>query len=364
MRPLSTLSRYIGRQFLLSFGSMLLAVLAIILLLDVVELLRRAAGKPDATFSVVLRMGFFKLPGTAQEAFPFIILFSAMLTFWRLTRSQELVVARAVGVSAWQFLAPVVIVSFLLGAFQITVVNPVGSVLVAQFEKMEDHYLRGRANSLAVGRSGLWLRQTQGDDQVLVHAEQVTPGTLELRRVTIFEFQGNDQFVGRIDAPTATLEDGYWLVRDGWYNRTDQQPEQLPEQRVPTDFTFQRIEESLASPETLSFWELPRFIGMLEETGFSAIRHRLHYQSLLAQPLLFCAMVLFAAAFSLRRTRRGGTLLMVSGGIVTGFALFLLSDVVLAFGISETIPVTMAAWAPAGASLLIGIAVLLHLEDG
>jgi lipopolysaccharide export system permease protein len=364
MRPLSTLSRYIGRQFLLSFGGMLLAVLAIILLLDVVELLRRATGKPGATFSIVVQMGLFKLPGTVQEAFPFIILFSAMLTFWRLTRSQELVVARAVGVSAWQFLAPVVSVSFLLGALQVAVLNPVGSVLVAQFEKMEDQYLRGRANSLAVGRSGLWLRQASGKETVLVHAEQVTPGTLELRRVSILEFEADDGFVGRIDAPSATLEEGYWLVRDGWYNQTDRPPERVTERRVPTDFTFRRIEESLASPDTLSFWELPRFIETLEETGFSAIRHRLHYQSLLSQPLLFCAMVLLAAAFSLRRTRRGGTLMMVGGGVVTGFALFLLSDVVLAFGLSETIPVPMAAWAPAGASLLLGIAVLLHLEDG
>jgi lipopolysaccharide export system permease protein len=75
-------------------------------------------------------------------------------------------------------------------------------------------------------------------------------------------------------------------------------------------------------------------------------------------------MVLFAAAFSLRQTRRGGTMIMVTGGVVTGFVLFLFSDVVRAFGISETIPVPLAAWAPAGASLLLGITALLHLEDG
>ena len=37
----------------------------------------------------------------------------------------------------------------------------------------------------------------------------------------------------------------------------------------------------------------------------------------------------------------------VAGGVVTGFVLFLFSDVVRAFGISETIPVPLAAWAPA-----------------
>lgn len=364
MRLSSTLSRYIGRQFLVWFAGILLAILAVIFLSDTVELLRRAAGKPDASFWIVIRMALLKLPGIAQEAFPFIVLFSAMFTFWRLTRSQELVIARAVGVSVWQFLAPVLVIAPLIGAVQIGVVNPIGSVFVAKYERMEDRYLRGRENSLAIGQSGLWLRQVSGTDQYLIHADSVTPGDMALKQVAIFRFDGDGEFLARVDAQSATLEPGYWLVRDGWYNRPNHPPERLAAQQVPTDFTFERIEESLASPETMSFWELPGFIRVLEDTGLSAVRHRLYYQSLLAQPLLFCAMVLFAAAFSLRQTRRGGTLSMVAGGIGTGFFLFLLTDIVLAFGVSQTIPVPLAAWAPAGASLLIGIALLLHLEDG
>ncbi|MFP3632915.1 LptF/LptG family permease, partial [Burkholderia sp. SIMBA_045] len=76
------------------------------------------------------------------------------------------------------------------------------------------------------------------------------------------------------------------------------------------------------------------------------------------------AMVLFAAAFSLRLPRRGGTMTMVSGGVLTGFVLFVMTDVVRTFGISETIPLAMAAWSPACVSVLLGTAVLLHLEDG
>ena len=75
-------------------------------------------------------------------------------------------------------------------------------------------------------------------------------------------------------------------------------------------------------------------------------------------------MVLFAAAFSLRQTRRGGTMLMVSGGIATGFSLFVLTDVVLSLGTTEAVPILMAAWSPTGISLLLGITALLYLEDG
>ena len=55
---------------------------------------------------------------------------------------------------------------------------------------------------------------------------------------------------------------------------------------------------------------------------------------------------------------------MVAAGMTTGFLLLMLTDVVTAYGIAQTIPVPMAAWTPALVSLLVGTATLLHLEDG
>ena len=79
----------------------------------------------------------------------------------------------------------------------------------------------------------------------------------------------------------------------------------VPDYRIDTELTLDRIQESFASPETMSFWDLPEFIETLEAAGFSARKHRLHWHSILAGPLLLCAMVLIAATFSLRLTRRG-----------------------------------------------------------
>ena len=49
---------------------------------------------------------------------------------------------------------------------------------------------------------------------------------------------------------------------------------------------------------------------------------------------------------------------------MTGFVLYFFSDVVLALGLSDSIPVVLAAWTPSGVTLLLGLAMLLHLEDG
>ena len=51
-------------------------------------------------------------------------------------------------------------------------------------------------------------------------------------------------------------------------------------------------------------------------------------------------------------------------GVGAGFLLYFLSNFVFALGLSAKIPVILAGWAPAGVSLMLGTAMLLHLEDG
>jgi lipopolysaccharide export system permease protein len=55
---------------------------------------------------------------------------------------------------------------------------------------------------------------------------------------------------------------------------------------------------------------------------------------------------------------------MIGSGIVAGFLLYFLSDIVYALGSATRIPVSLAAWSPAVISTLFGLAMLLHLEDG
>jgi len=124
------------------------------------------------------------------------------------------------------------------------------------------------------------------------------------------------------------------------------------------------VQDSFASPGTLSFWSLPSFIGLLERSGFSSIRHRLHFQALLALPLLAATMTLVSAGFSMRPARRGGVARMIGSGVAAGFALFITSKVAEEFGQSGALPVVLAAWAPAAAGLMLAVALLLHTEDG
>ncbi len=366
MRISTTLSVYIGRHFLLSFTLLFSLFLLLIVLIDAVELLRRAAARPDVTFGMVSEMAFLKLPFMAQKAFPFAVLFGGMAAFWRLTRSHELVITRAAGVSAWQFLFPVIALAFVLGVVQIAVVNPLASTTLTRYERLEATLLKGQRSFLALSSNGLWLRQSNNQGQSVVHADNVLQHgkNVELRGVVVFNYEGADRFRDRIDAEYARLEDGFWHMSKAWVHTPEKMPRFERDYWLATDLTLAKIQDSFAPPETMSFWDLPGFIGTLEKAGFSALRHRLYWHSLLAAPLLMCAMVLIAAAFTLRHSRRGGTTFIVTSGVLTGFVLYFFSDIVFALGLSDSIPVTLAAWTPSGVATLLGLATLLHLEDG
>lgn len=362
------LARYVGARFLASFASVLAGLLAVIFLADLTEMLRRAAEDESARFGIVLAMTLLRLPGLSEKMLPVAALLAASWSLLRLERGRELVIARAAGLSAWQLLAPPLAAAILIGVVAVALYNPLAAAMTRRYEQIEARHLEGRPTLIAVSRSGLWLRQAEGAGQAVIHALRLGPPAegerLRLEKVIVFLYQGTDRFTGRIDAESAILRNGHWELRAAWVS--DPQGRTAPQAtvRLPTRLTPERIEESFASPETLSVWSLPDFARTLEAAGVSARRHWLHWHHLLAQPLLLAAMIELAALFALHGPGRGGLRNGLMGAALAGFLLYALSDTALALGRAGTLPPPLAAWMPAGICVLLATALLLHFEDG
>lgn len=363
LRLSPTLSAYVARQYTMWFLIYFSGLVGVILLVSTVDLLDRLAAR-DASLGIVLRMVMLKLPYLSQEIMPFTVLFAGLSCFWKLTRSHELVITRAAGISVWQILLPVLGVATLVGILTVSLLNPLASILLGRFEQMEAKYVRNEGSTLAVSRTGVWLRQADAKGQSVIHALRATHDPLVLHDVIVFQFEDQDRFVGRIDAARAVLEPGRWVLFDAWQTRPGDPADFAKRVEVESNLTREKILDSFAPPETISFWSLPGFIALLTEAGFSAVRHKLQFHRLLATPVLLTAMILLAATFSLRPQRRGRVALVILSGVLAGFLLYFLSNFVFALGLSARIPVVLAAWTPAGVCMMLGVATLLHLEDG
>ncbi|KAF0138531.1 MAG: lipopolysaccharide export system permease protein, partial [Rhodospirillaceae bacterium] len=149
------LGTYISRRFLEAFGTVLLTIAGLVLLFDMIELVRRAAARTDLSFALLFSLVLLKLPRMVNLVLPFAVMLGGMVVLWRLSRSRELVVMRAVGISAWQFLLPVLLIVFLMGVGNVAFLNPLGAALYARYERQEDVLLSHRTSPLSLSEGGL-----------------------------------------------------------------------------------------------------------------------------------------------------------------------------------------------------------------
>jgi lipopolysaccharide export system permease protein len=357
-----TLGRYLSARFFTMIMAVFATIFGLVYLIDFVEMLRRTGDKPGVTAAFVAFLSLLRTPTVSEQVLPFCVLFGAMATFLNLTRKLELIVARAAGVSVWQFILPPILIALSIGLVSVTLLNPVSAALKLRADRIELEIFGGSAKH--GNDTTTWLRQRSVDGEAQLRIEQMSNGGMQLQGVTAYVYDTDGNFIEKVEAPSGTYQPGYWQLSNARITVPGEEATQAGTYLLATNLTADELAQGSSSPESVSFWSLPSVRDQTESAGLDGVGYSLQYQTLLARPLLLVAMVLIAAAFSLRFFRFGGIGKMVVGGIAAGFVLYLLTKVVADLGGSGLLSAPVAAWSPAIVGSLLGALALLHQEDG
>ena len=102
----NTLGRYFAGRFVISAVGVFVSIFILLVLVDYIEMVRKTSGLAAASPIMVAETSLFRVPQLLEKMMPFCVLIGAMTCYLALSRRLELVVARAAGVSAWQFISP------------------------------------------------------------------------------------------------------------------------------------------------------------------------------------------------------------------------------------------------------------------
>jgi lipopolysaccharide export system permease protein len=357
-----TLGIYIALRFLKMIASVFFTIYLLIFTLDFVELMRRAGDAKDASAGLMATLAFYRAPSIAEQVLPFAVLFGAMAALLGLSRKLELVVARAAGVSAWQFLQPGLLVGAVLGLLAVTTLNPISASFKQTAANLEAKIFAKSGRE--TGNKVLWLRQKSLDGQSIIRAISATDQGRQLNQVAFYNYDAKGRFIERVEAVRAVLHEGYWQLSDARVISVLDEPQNFATSIIATNLELEQVRRSFTPAEQVSYWDMPEVIDRTEKAGLDAARYRLQHASLTARPLLMVAMILVAATVSLRFFRFGGVARMVLGGVIAGFVLYVATELTEDLGANGIIAPAMAAWLPAVLGSLLGVLVLLHLEDG
>jgi len=362
---LGRIERYVLMQQFRALAVALAVISALVMLIDFVEISRGLGSDVDLSAFRILSLLIMKSPAVIVQLLPFVFLFGTLSAFVSLNRRSELIAMRAAGVSAWRFVLPAAGAAILLGILTVTVIGPLAASGDGMFQRE-----RARISGSVAGAESeaIWLREGEGQRQMVIRAGRQDRANARLLDVSFFIYttdpEGRRVFSERIDAQSAALSAGRWRLVDAVGAQTGQRAVRYATLDLPSSLADREAFERFARPQSTPFWSLPAQIKRIEDAGFSSTAYRLRLQQLLATPLMFAAMSILAAAFSLRLMRLGDLAKMAVSAVVLGFAFFFLNQASSAFGSAEVVPPFVAAWLPAVLTALAAFTLLFYTEDG
>ena len=360
-----TLGLYISFRFLKVLAAMVLGLGFMIVTVDFIEQLRKAADYDDVSITSLYMISLLRAPTLVERAFPFACLFAAMITLTQLNTRMELVIARSAGVSAWQFLLPISFSAAIVGVAVAMLYNPVAIIAYEESNNRAAELVLGNKPKQEESRQGYWIKQEEEDgSRTIINAELARQSGKLLDNVTVIRFLPDGHIKERIDASKAIFRNTHWTlialkITDASGNSRTQNS-----MKLKTGLTESELLGITAKPEGVSFWKLLEVAERVEKSGTNGKPYVVQYHSLTALPMFLVAMVLVAATVCLRFVRFGQVGRMILGGIFCGFVLYTVTSLTTALGSNGVVPPLVAAWSPGFVAILFGMSVLLHQEDG
>ncbi len=362
---LGGIERYVLGQQARSLAVALGVIGALIMLIDFVEISRGVGSDVDLSAPRILGLMLLKSPAVILQLAPFVFLFGTLGAYVALNRRSELVAMRAAGVSAWRFVLPAAGAALLAGVVTIAALNPLASYADGLFQRERTRLSGSAAPEQA---AAIWLREGDDQRQMIIRADSQDRANARLLGVSFFIYiadgRGGRTFAERIDARSAALSAGSWRLVDAVGARVGERGVRYATLDLRSSLADEEAFERFARPQSTPIWSLPAQIERIENAGFSSTGYRLRLHQLLATPLVFAAMSILAAAFSLRLLRLGDLARMSAAAVILGFAFFFVNQASAAFGSAEVIAPFVAAWLPPVLTLLAALTLLVYTEDG
>ncbi len=365
----ATLGFYLARVFmrnvLLVFGLFFFLIIVV----DLIELSRDLPKVEGAGLADIFPIALYRAPRLAENVLPFAVMFGASASLLSLNSKLELVVARASGVSVWQFLMPLALTAALLGAVSATIYNPVSLSAVSASRAVEAALFGRLKGNFTNKTRNFWMRVPQENGDIVIRARVAQNAATQLDAVSMYRFAADGKALDRIDAESARFR--VTGERFNTYTLTNaivtvpgESGREVARMEIKVDLTLKRLETQSVEVSEIPFWDLPAQAAAAIAAGRNSLPYKTQFQAMLSLPLLFVAMVLLAATVSLRFARFGQSGKAIAGGIIAGFVLYVASRLVITFGSNGLVPPFIAAWSPALIATLICMTVLLHQEDG
>ena len=282
------------------------------------------------------------VPSLLYNMFPFIILLSGIWFFLKIKKSDEVTAMKVSGMSNFSVIIIPGLLSFMLGIFFITSINPITSVLVQKYENIKGNYDRDKDYLATITQNGIWIKEKNN----IIRATNLQ--NEKLMNVTIYEFDKNNNFIKIVEAKSANISSTTWSLKS--VKIVDDNGKILSNNMDLLSYfsiyDLKKIKSLYTNLDTVSFWNIENEIKLLEERGYSTKQMETKLHRSLAFPFFLLAMVLLSVVFTLGIRFKESNFTYAFIAIITCVLIYYFNDFSAALGRTEKLAVEVAVWMP------------------
>jgi len=355
------LTRAILALFFRLLGLCLGAFTLIFLVIEFLDKMRRFS-RVNADVATIAFYFINKLPEIISQVIPFGVLLATILTLGILVRNNELTALRSSGVSLHAVGWPLLVAALLLSVMTFISNELLLPVTVRNIRDIEETILKKNEYGAVFRQHNIWFR----DGSLVMRAELFDPGTRTLRGITLWDKYGYLPRK-RIEADEGTLTPRGWRFSKArvWTFHDEARADISPVAPlvIPLRLTHDDLKKVADYTSNMGFFELRRYARDLKKGGYDVTRYLADMHARAALPFSACVMVLLGMPFAVRSGRSVSAALGIGQSLAIGFAYFVINALLISLGHSGLMPPLVAAWAANGIFGMVGIWLLLTLEQ-
>lgn len=354
---LRILDIYIFREVVFSFFFGICAFSAVFIGSGMLFKIARYITDYGASFSSVVKIFVYGMPGIIIWTFPMSMLLSTLLTFGRLSSSSEITAMKSCGISFGRISAPAIFLGFVVSVVAILFNEHV--VPWANTASNNVFYYEIEGNTEMKSQDHIIVKEIVEDKiQRLVYAREYRAGDETLQGVTLQEFNGEGKVVHVENAAFAEWKDSAWIMHEGViYDISDDERThsmRFDKQILPIQASPKQIVREQKKPNELTMRELQAQIQIMKTQYVSTNKLETELYQRITVPMASLVFALIGVPLGLQPTRNSSSMGFALSVIII-FIYYAVMTLANALGNSGAITPMYAVWIPNIIGLAFGV---------
>jgi len=296
-------------------------------------------------FIKIFILTLIKTPTILLNLSPFIFLFSGIFFFVKLLRNSEITPLSLSGFSNFFITIVPAFYSLLLGVILVLVLSPISSQLSKYYESVKQKY-SSNDNLIIMSNTGIWVKEKKNNETFIIRADQIkTQNFTNLKNVTIYKFNNNNDFSERIDAKNVSINETEWKINNAT-KISNEENENLKNYKYFSEINLKQLKNYFNNSNVFSIWNILDELKQIRQRGYVGQELVIMFNKYLSLPFLLFSMITLATIFTLRTGLKFNNFIYIFFGILAGIIVHFLGDLSMALGKSGKIPLVLSVWIP------------------